>query len=163
MEALGIDLRWFLFQLGNFVVLSFILTKLLHKPLRKFLDDRQAVIAGGLENAKKMEVALQETETRQRETLEEAQREARKMLDGVKLEAKKLETSLTEGAQAKADKLLEKAREDLSIEREQLRRELRGELAAMVVTATEKVLDGSLTSPEKKQQVAKLVTDLEGK
>lgn len=161
MEALGIDLRWFLFQLGNFIVLFVLLSLILHKPLRKLLEDREKEIKDGLENADRVKLALAETEQRQRETLEEAQREARKMLDAAKLEARALEGKLGEEAQAKAEKLLARAQEEIANERSMLRKELRGELATMVIQATEKVLDTQIDAADKKEQVEKLVKDLE--
>jgi F-type H+-transporting ATPase subunit b len=161
MEALGIDLRWFLFQFGNFIVLFVLLSVILNKPLRKLLEDREHEIKEGLENADRMKVALAETEERQRKTLEEAQREAQKMLDAVKAEGKLTEEKLRLEAQEKAEKLLTRAQEDIASERDKLRKELRGELASMVIQATEKVLDEGIDSKTKKDQVEKLVKDLE--
>jgi len=161
MEALGIDIRWFLFQLGNFVVLFILLSVILHKPLRKLLENRSKEIQDGLENADRMKTALAEAEQRQQEALDNAHREARKMLEEAKAEAHALEGKLQANAQAKAEKLLARAQEDIAQEREQLRTELRGELATMVITATEKVLDQQISSKEKQAQVEKLVNDLE--
>jgi len=62
MEALGFDLRYFLFQATNFVLLFFILRAVLHKPIFGMLEKRRIEIEGGLENAEKMKVALAETE-----------------------------------------------------------------------------------------------------
>lgn len=161
MEALGIDLRWFLFQLGNFIVLFILLSVILHKPLRKLLEDRQSEIKEGLENADRMKTALAEAEERQRKTLEDAQKEARKMFDAAKLEARAIEEKLREEAQEKAEKLLERAQEDIANERDKLRKELRGELASMVISATEKVIDQKIDSNAKKEEVEKLVKELE--
>jgi len=48
MEALGLDLRSFIFQLINFLLVLGGLTYLLHKPLIALLDKRQAEIEQSL-------------------------------------------------------------------------------------------------------------------
>lgn len=160
MEALGIDLKGLVFQLINFLVLLVVLTKLLHQPLRKLMEDRQREIAEGLENAAKAREQLEKAEAERAALLEKADQEGRALLNEVKDRAKELEGKLTAEAQEKAEKLLERTRDELEHEREQLKAELRGELAAMVVVATEKVLGSPIPASEKKEQVSKLVKEV---
>ncbi len=159
MEALGIDLKYFLFQLVNFVVLFLILRKLLHKPLINLLDTRKAEIESGLSNAEKMKHALAEAEAKQDELIADARTKAKALVDETRAQAKELGQQLTDDAKKKADGVLAGARAELAEERERLRSELKQELAEMVVVATEKVLQQPLASAEKKQQVITLVKE----
>ncbi|MGI6386387.1 MAG: ATP synthase F0 subunit B [Desulfomonilia bacterium] len=50
-----IELNWtFFVQIFNFLLLMFILNKILYKPILKVLDEREARIAGGQEKAKEL-------------------------------------------------------------------------------------------------------------
>jgi F-type H+-transporting ATPase subunit b len=160
MEALGIDLKSLLFQLGNFIVLFVLLYFILHKPLRTLIEKRNQEIAEGLENAEKARVQLSEAEKKQKELLDAAEKQGRAMVEEVKTQAKALEAKLHQEAQDKAEKLLERTREEISHERDQLRTELKGELATMVVQATSKVLENDITKPEKTEQIKKLVKEI---
>lgn len=160
MEALGFDLKYFLFQLANFVILFLILRKLLHKPLTDLLEKRRLEIAGGLENAEKMKVALAETESRQEEILEEARKKARAFIEETKVQAKELELHLSNEASEKAAQILARTQEELQTEREEFRRQLRNEMTDLVLQATEKVLEGAISTKEKQQHIEKLVKDL---
>lgn len=160
MEALGFDLKYFLFQLLNFGLLFFLLKYLLHKPLLALLDKRKAEIQSGLDNAEKMQVAIAETEESQRLLMEETRAQARLLLDETKAQAQAVESQLREEAVKKASELLERAQAELAAEREEQYRQLRLELTNLVVTATEKVLSNAVSIEEKRKQVEKIVKEL---
>lgn len=160
MEALGFDLKYFLYQLANFLVLVFILKKIIHKPLLSLLEKRREEIESGLKNAKLAEEALNKTEIEQKEILENTRKEARNLIETTREEAKALELSLAQTAATRAETMLEQARQELQFEKEKLRSELRGELAELVVTATEKVLGEAITDPEKRKHVDTLVKEI---
>jgi F-type H+-transporting ATPase subunit b len=160
MEALGFDLKYFLFQLVNFTLLLVILKKLIHKPLLNLLEKRREEIEAGLKHAAAARKALTQTEEDQKAILENARSEARGLIEVTRQEAKALELSLTEDAAAKAAVLMENARMELSREKELLRQELRQELSALVVIATEKVMGEAITDAEKLKHVDKLVKEV---
>ncbi|HSI21303.1 MAG TPA: F0F1 ATP synthase subunit B [Verrucomicrobiae bacterium] len=161
MEALGIDLKTLIFQLINFLVLLVLLTKLLHKPLKKLMEDREREIAEGLENAAKAKLQLEEAEVEREKLLAKADKEGRALIDEVKKQASELEQKLSAEAQANAEKLLARTRNEIQAEREQLKSELKGELATMVVSATEKVLASPIPDKEKRQQMKELVNEVQ--
>lgn len=160
MEALGLDLKTLIFQLINFGILLIVLTKLLHKPIKKLIEDRQREIEEGLKNAAKAKEQLAASEAAHQARLAQAEQEGRALLDGVKARATELEHQLSADAQAKAEKLLERTREELAHEKEQLKSELRGELASMVVVATEKVLASPIPDAEKRSHMKQLVEEI---
>ncbi|MEI6478068.1 MAG: F0F1 ATP synthase subunit B [bacterium] len=160
MEALGINLTWFLFQLGNFIVLLGGLTFLLHKPIMKLLASRQHEIKEGLENAEKVRLEMEIARRQQEELLEEARMESAALLKETREQSKKLEEELRKDAAAHSEELRKKAMQELASEQEQLRKELKGELAGMVIQATEKVLGHEVKSADKEQGVKKQIENL---
>lgn len=159
MEALGIDLKWFLFQMGNFIILLGILTYFLHKPLLKLLEARKQEIAEGLENARQMKQELTSTMEQQTDILEDARKESAAILQETKKRATQLEADLTAKAKEKTEQMSLKAHQDLESEREQLRKELKADLASMVVQATEKILSENV-SAEKEKEIKRQVTNI---
>ncbi len=159
MEGLGIDLRLIIFQLINFILLLGILTYLLHKPILKLIETRQREIKEGLENAAKAKAALEKAEEQQKEMLAEAEKQGRALVEEVRAQAKELEKVLENRAAEKADKMVQRAEEEIQADRLRLHTELKGELAAMVVTATSKVLHENLKE-EKRSQIEKMVNTL---
>lgn len=160
MEGLGIDATWFLFQLGNFIVLFFGLSYLLHKPISKLLNDRQQEIKESLENAANIREELATNRKRQDDLLEQTRKQGAALLHETKERAKQIEEQLLSEARSKADKLAEQNQKDLANEREQLRSELKSELADMVVTATEKILGEHVTSTDKQRDIKAKIDSL---
>ena len=149
MEALGFDAKYFLFQVTNFLVLFFLLKKLLHKPLLNMMDQRRLEIEQGLKNAEAAEAALQQSEIKQQELLEAARREARAIVQETKEEAVKLGEELKGQAEIKAQEVIGEALTQIKAQEERSRTELKQELSALVLSATEKVLGTNTLSAEK--------------
>jgi len=160
MEGLGLNLTWFLFQLGNFVLVFAILTYLLHKPLLKLLDDRNRGIKESLETAENLKKEAVESERRQQNMLEAAQTQANQLLSQTKQQALELEERLATQAQEKAEALLKKAAEDIQREHDQMKAELRGELADLVIRTTEKVVGTQVPEVRKQEQIRQLLEEL---
>jgi F-type H+-transporting ATPase subunit b len=160
MEALGIDLKTLIFQLINFLLLLFILTRLLHTPLKALLESRRKEIEEGLANAEAARKQLEQAEADRKALLEKADQEGRVLISAAKKRAGDLESELSADAQQKAERMVAKTREELAAERDRMKDELRGELAELVVTATEKVLSSPIPEKEKRENVAKLVNEV---
>ena len=81
MAALGIDVKLFLGQIINFLILLLILWRFAYKPIVKMLNDRRERIASSIANAKKIEEDLIATEQKTRGMLDQAQEEGQKVLE----------------------------------------------------------------------------------
>lgn len=160
MEALGFDLRYFLFQATNFVLLFLILRAVLHKPLLSMMEKRRTEIEDGLANAERMKVALAETEKKQQELLDAARSEARDLIETTRAEAKKLSDELKGEAEAKAERTLRQAEAELRAERDKMYEELRSDLAGLVVTAAGKIIQSDTTPEERAKHARQLVKEL---
>lgn len=160
MQALGIDLKWLIFQLINFGVLFVGLYYLLNKPMIKMLDQRRADTKDTRELAVKMRAENEVAAARQQEMLDKAQKEAAELLHKATQRGKELEEKLSEEASAKAEKILEKSRAEIAKEKEEMLRDLKAELAKAVIMASEKVLDSTVSDSEKKNQIGKFLKEV---
>ena len=147
-------------QVVNFLVLLFILKKVLYKPMLKILADRKQKIAASLKNAEEIELKLQRTEEDREKKLAEATKEGSKLID----EATSSATLIIEEAHLKASKDMEKIVEDgrsqIESDREKMRQEIKSELADMVVLTFEKVAGKVLTDKDKQNLVERSIKNL---
>jgi len=140
LTKLGIDGRLLLAQIINFLVLLFILYKVLYKPVLKMLDERQTKIEASLKHAEQIEKNLFESHGEKQKILSEARNEAGKIIAESKEVAEKLRNDLTCKAKEDVANILEQGKHQLKTEKEIMFKELKNEIADMVTIATEKIL-----------------------
>ena len=144
MEALGINLPGLITQLVSFLILLFILKRLLYKPILRMLDQRSERIRESLDAAE-----------RARQQSAESQAEVESQIEAARAEGQQLIASAREVAERFREEETAKARQDIEAERERaqanIQRErdaaieqLRGEFADLAITAAERVVERSL-------------------
>ncbi len=141
IEKLGIDWRLLIAQIVNFSILAFILTKLLYRPLLKMLDERRASARATVEGAEELANAKRELSA---ETETERLR-ARKEADGILAEARKRADILRAEAVAQLEQeliaLKNKTAAELENERARAMGQIKNDIAALALSAAEKVLE----------------------
>jgi F-type H+-transporting ATPase subunit b len=70
MESLGLDIKLFVAQVVNFLILFFVLTKFLYKPLLKLLDDRKKKVEETYVKSHEIEERLSKLEEEKKTVLE---------------------------------------------------------------------------------------------
>jgi len=141
---IGINLPVLVAQLVNFTFLLIVLRLLIYKPILKMLDERRERIREGLSAA-----------DRGREQAAEASREAQAQIDAARregqqivLQAQQIATRIQEEgrqqAQQQSEAMLQRARNEIALERDGAIAELRKEFADLTITAAEKVIGQSL-------------------
>lgn len=140
-------------QIVNFLVLLWILNKLLYKPILKVLEERKAKIAESLKNAEEIQKKLEQTELDREEKLTDAAREAKKMLE----ETSKSVTQIIEEAHIKASKdaenIISKGKESIKADREKMHQEMREELSRIITVALEKVTGKVITKDDQRKML----------
>lgn len=151
-SALGISVPLLVAQLVNFSILLVILRFTLYRPVLRMLDERKQRIAEGLNAA---EIARREAASAQaniQAQLEAARKEGQEIVGNAQAIATRIETEAKEQAAREREAALEKARNEIQLERDRAIAELRREFAAITVAAAEKVINQSL-DPQAHQRV----------
>jgi F-type H+-transporting ATPase subunit b len=151
MEALGINLGFFLFQVFNFIIVLVILNMMAYKPIVNALENRKRKIAQSLEDARIAAEARANAEADARQILTKAQAEA---ADKVREATQRAETAaldVTAQAEAEAMKIRTDAIADATAERDQILANLRGQIAGLAIAATQRLIGDALD--EKRQHV----------
>lgn len=148
-------------QVVNFLVLLWILKKLLYKPILKVLEERKQRIAESLKNTEEIEKRLNKLSEEEQKKILKAAQEGELIIK----QAQESGVQIIEEAKAKAqglhEKILEEAYGQIKVEREKLKQEVREHLADFVVLALQKITNKVLTTKDQKKMVKEAVREIQ--
>lgn len=150
MEKLGLNLGYLLVQIFNFLIIFVVLRVWVYKPILGLLDRRRKMIAEGVENARVAAEARANAEKEAAKILADAQAEANRIVREATERAQVAAKDVRAAAEADAARLLENAKADAEAERNRILGDLRGQVAALAIAATQKLLGEALD--EKRQR-----------
>jgi F-type H+-transporting ATPase subunit b len=142
--ALGINLPGFLAQLINFAILLVLFTWLFRRFFFPMLDERKRRIEEGLEASDESKRRLAQTEQEVTAELDKARQEGQALVAQAQQISNRIQEEARQQARADAEQLLERARNEIQLERDSAIAELRREFADLTITAAEKVIRRSL-------------------
>lgn len=140
-------------QIVNFLVLLFILKKLLYKPILKLLDERKRKIEESLENAEKIKLELEETEAKRVKVIDEAIEESKKIVAEANVAASQIHSDAQAKSKEQMETIMQEAVQMIAGEKEKMKSEVKSEVAGMITMTLEKVLGKSLDSNSHKKLV----------
>lgn len=140
IAALGLDVRYFLFQLLSFVIIFLVLRKWVFPPLVATLEERRKTIEQSLEQAKATEAALHKAEKQVAAILHEARSQAEDMRDAAHKEATKMVEAAEAKATQRAQHIVAEAKTQMAADLRTARESLKKETAQLVAAATEQII-----------------------
>lgn len=149
MEALGINIGYFLMQLFGIIVLTLILAHFLYNPILNVLEERKARIAKGLEDARQAAIARDNADVEAKKILEEARAEAAKIRSDAAVQAEETANGIIAEANQEAKNIVAAGQKDAESERNRILSDLRGQVTAIAIAAANKLVGETLD--EKRQ------------
>jgi len=156
----GVQPVYLVAQAVNFIILLLILKKFLYKPILKVLKDRNKTISDSLIKAEQITKELQTTEVKAAEKLSEASKQAREIIANASNTAHQIIVEAHEKAQVDVDLMMEQGKQSISVEREMMKNEMRGQLAGLVVLGVERVAGKVIGLPDHSKIVDQAITCL---
>lgn len=147
-------------QVVNFLILLYILKRFLYKPLLKVLDERKQKISQSLKNADEIEKRLVAIENDRGEKLQEAAKEAKEILTEATKNADRIVAEAHLKAEKDIEKLMEKSKGAMDLEKDKLYQQIRIDLADLVALGLEKVAGKTLTEKDKKELLEKSLKEI---
>ena len=144
MEAIGINLPGLVTQLVSFLILFFILSKVLYGPISRALDDRSNRIRESLEAADRARQDAASSAERVEQEIAAARTQGQQLIAEARDAAGRLRVSEEERVRADLVTLRERAAQDVRRERDAAIEEIRAEFANLAVDAAERVIGRSL-------------------
>lgn len=160
LESLGIDWRLFLFQIVNFLILLFILKKVLYKPVLGYLESRQKKIEDGLKMAEKIEAEWEKIQQAAKARIAEVEKQSFQIIEEARRVATSKEKEVLDLTQQKSAKIIEEAKKEMMREREKIAEELKAEMSELVVLATEKILKRGLKASDEKELIKEAIKSI---
>jgi F-type H+-transporting ATPase subunit b len=149
MAALGINLGFFIFQVLNFTIVLVLLYAWAYKPIINALENRQKKIAQGIEDARIAAEARANAEKDAREIIAKAQAEANQKVREATERAEAAGREVMAQTEAAAAKAREDALAEAALERDRILSDVRGQIAALAMAATQRLIGEALD--EKRQ------------
>jgi F-type H+-transporting ATPase subunit b len=160
IEAFDINLVGLAFQVLNFLLLLYILNRLLFKPLLARMDERSAKISKGLEDAetaaRDRELAAAEREA----AVAEARKESASMLARANKIAEDTRNEILGEARADAEKVTQRAREEITAEKEKAMSELRSQVADLALEAAAKLVRSDMNTTTQRRLVEEFLAEV---
>ena len=150
MEALGINLPFFLVQVVNLIIVYTVVAKWVVGPISGLLAKRRETIAKGLEDARVAAEARANAEKEAAKIIADAQAEASKVVREATERAEVAAKDVRSAAEGEAAKAREAAMAEAELERGRILGDLRGQVAALAISAANKLVGDALD--EKKQR-----------
>lgn len=143
-DALGINGPQLLAQVVNFFILLTILRFTLYKPILRMLDQRRERINEGLTAAERAREEASDAQAQIAEQLRQAREEGQGIVGNAQQVAQRIQQEAREQAARDRETFVERARQEIQLERDRAIAELRAEFADVTIAAAEKVIGQAL-------------------
>ncbi len=153
LSEFGVEWDMLLSQGLMFVLLAFVLYRFAFKPVARSADERRAKIERGLADAEEARRKLEECERDCSEKISAAASEAASIIAKTRDDARAMIEKAAADASAKAASVMEDAKAEIARDRERMKEELKGEVAALVARTAEAVF-GDSVDPAAKARIA---------
>jgi len=159
VEGLGINLSTLIAQLVSFLVLFGLLYFFAYKPILRMFDERSQRIKDSVEQAERVKEEAAAAEGENQKKLEAAAKEGQEAIARAMRAGDEARQRAQQEAQVEAASLVEKARQEIQRERDEVAGELRQEFADLTVAAAEKVIEKSLDKEAHRELIEKVLKE----
>jgi F-type H+-transporting ATPase subunit b len=140
IKTFHIELNLLFAQVVNFSIVLFVLYRFAYKPILKTLNSRTGKIEKGLKDADEAGKKLKEIAEKEKEVLANAKKEAREIIKNAEEQSRVNTENITLEAKKQNEKLILATKKQIEQEKSKMLFELKGEIANLVVLATEKII-----------------------
>jgi F-type H+-transporting ATPase subunit b len=144
LEALGINPGFLLVQIVNLIIAYVVISKWIVTPILNMLDVRRNTISQGLEDARVASEARANAEKEAEKIIADANKQASQIVADSKERAEVAGREVKAAADADAAKAKEKALAEVEEERNRILGDLRGQVAAIAMSAAQKLVGAAL-------------------
>ena len=162
MEKLGINLGFFIFQVLNFSVVAVLLYAWAYKPIVKMLEERKNKVAQGLEDARVAAEARENAEEEAKNILAEAQTKANQVVSEATQRAEEAAKQVKASAEQDLEKQRNAAMIEAELERDRMLADVRGQIGALAVAASQKLIGEALTEERQHALINEFFSGVKG-
>jgi len=161
MDKLGIEPKLLIAQIINFLIIVFVLSKLLYKPILNMLAKRKKEIEEGLKLTEKMRLEEEKFNEKKQKMLETTRGEAQAILEESRKQAKEEEKEIIATAHKEADVIIAKGKAEVESERIVMEKGVTNRAIELAVSMSKRLLTGVMSNEDKHKLITKHVKELE--
>jgi F-type H+-transporting ATPase subunit b len=144
-----------------FVILGWVTMRFIWPPLIKAIEERQKKIAEGLASSERAEKSLAEAKASATDIIKDARVQANKIIDQANKRSNELVDEARGTAIAEGQRLLSDARNEVTVESNRAREQLRREVALIAVAGAGKLLGREIDAKAHADLLEKLALEIE--
>lgn len=150
----------FLAMMINFLILMFVLVRLLYRPIQGILEERRLKIAQDFNEAEQAKKAAEQLRQETQQKLEESHIEAYEIVERARNEAERLREELITQARQEADQLRQRTQNEIERAKKIARAELKEEAVEIALMAVEKVFERNQKSQLNESLIRGVIEEL---
>ena len=161
LEALHIEIPQLITHIIGFLVFLWILKKLFWKPVLNLLDERREKIEKSFDEIEAKTEEAEELKAQYEVKLKEIDDEARKRINEAIAEGEKIAGKIKEDARAEARGIMDRQKAELDQDYAKARIQLKEEVIAMTMTATERIIKERLDEAKHRDLIGRFIDEVE--
>jgi F-type H+-transporting ATPase subunit b len=134
----------FFVELVIFLIVFGVLWRYAVPPVKRAMDERREMVRRQIEESQQASKRLAEAEARYSQALAEARVEAAKIRETARADAQEIKDEIRQQAEQEVARIRERGEEQLAHQRDQIIREMRGELGKLAVTLAGRIVGESV-------------------
>ncbi len=160
-QGIPLDLGKTVAVVGVFMLLFPIIKFFFLNPLMESINTRNSELENTFAEAENLRQEMTKMRTEYEQRLVQTEAQARETIQAQIREATQLRQQLMTEASAKAEELIRKAQEEISLERDKVLTQLRLEVVNLTLGATEKILGASMDDEKNRKLVQEFIEKAE--
>jgi F-type H+-transporting ATPase subunit b len=157
---IDVSVEMFLWTLGTFLLMAWLLTKLAWRPILGALDKREEELRQAVDNAEQVRVELDTIEEKRSHIILDADTKAKEIVDRARVAGREAGRVLTEKAKQEATIIQENTQRELHTAREKAVADLRQESVDRAIELTEKILEQKMTPAQQRKLTERLIDQI---
>ncbi|PKM90128.1 MAG: ATP synthase F0 subunit B [Firmicutes bacterium HGW-Firmicutes-12] len=157
---MSVNIHDMIWAIVNFLVLVAILNKFLYKPILGMLDARKLDIKSRLDEANDARNEAMQVKEEYTREMQNARIEAQEIITKATKLAENSKTGIIQEARVESEKVIKKAQEEIRLEKEKAKTELRNEVATLAVLAAGRVLERTIKPEDHEQMISQFVQEV---
>lgn len=147
-------------QIFALLFIIWILSKLLFKPVSEFLEKRKAMIAGEISEANTAKSDAQALKAQYQDKLANIEDEKSAILKEARAKALVREEEIIAAAKAEADTIKAKAIQDIKLEEERVKAQMKEEMIEVATLMASKFVETSMTESKQNELIDEIITEM---
>ena len=147
-EFVGVNFFTMIFAWCNLLILYIFLKRILFEPIKKMIDSRQKEIDDMYSDAENAKETANEMKAEYESKIEKATEESEEILKKAVRKAQLREEEILQEANAKAARTLERAAEQVELEKKKAVNDIKNEVSEMAVSIASAVIERDVSKDE---------------